>query len=111
MKPLNRREAPLPHQRDYPEIIRQVVVHQITVWKGEIPAHSPIGSPRISRQKPSLRIIIADRENRVTVQLTLSRRRQGRMTRLTDILAFEALVDSEAKDEGESRGEPPLHLV
>src|ERR1700730_2588583 len=85
---------------DCPEIVSEVMVHDVLIRQREISRLPPILSPRVSYDEPATRVIIARGQHRVQADLLLTFLRHTEVAHLLDGLSLEALEDIETEDEG-----------
>src|SRR6185437_14944308 len=107
---LRRRCLRFRDQPDGPEIARKGTIEKIGVGHGAVALHAPIGAPGIARDEALLIVEIADCHHRVAAEELLALLRHRHLAALRDGLAFEALIDGEAKDERKAVSEAGHHL-
>src|SRR5436190_909305 len=96
-----------PHR---PEIAGEIPLHQILVRHREIAALSPAGPPGITDREALLTVVITYCQHRVAAEKLLALGWHRHDTSSRNVLALEAFVHAEAKDEWVATREAALHL-
>ena len=78
-----------------PEVIGQVPIRQVIIRHGEIPLHPPLGPPRVAEDESFGRVVVADRQHRMTAYHPFARLRHTDDPALGYLLRLEAFVNFE----------------